>query len=823
MNTVRNGLLLLALLCAAIPVKAQEWDEEKIDKQERAEWFEARWNSGPAKDVEASRMKGIEQFRSMPSPQYRNLGKRSAAAIPAWKQIAGSQDYAVSGRASGVGFDPNNPAVLYLATPQGGLWKTTNRGDNWTYISGSWSKQVMGCVAVDPRNSNVVYAATGDADGGSLGGGIGIMKSTDGGLNWTNVATAGQSIVAAQNIIIDGTSPIIGGESSVIFVAGSGGIARSTDAGKTWTKKSAGITSLVMNSQDTKKLVAASSSITYSTDGGDTWVSATGGISGGRISLAISASDPNIVYASVSSSFSGVAKSTDGGVSWKWAQQNIGHLGQQGWYANAIAVNPYNPNDVVIGGLDIYRTQTGGATWGQITDWTVSSSASNFTHADIHVLTFNGNDLYALTDGGIYRSASGGTVWTQDLNKSLATLQFVGVDAPPGLSYVIGGAQDNGNNRAEITDETFHQTAGGDGGFTYVAQDDSLIVYSTYVNAVLRRSHDGGKTWEFGGQNVITDQRILNEGAPFYMQYAICNSYAPMVAIVGNSNVYLSQNGGADFEKITGTGTRRIAGPYSAHISDDQSMIYVGTSNGYVYATSDLGETWVKSRKSLAGAITTIVTHPDDPSKVYVSIGGQGGRHFAVSTDYGLTWATPDNNLPDLGANSISIRKDGVLFLANDGGVLYSADDGATWAPLRDGLPIVQVNTVRVRRNNLLAGTYGRGMFYMDISGITKDTPPVSGVKEAPTVASEDITVYPNPVSIRNASTTVGFTVKESGQVQLKVYDELGREQLTVMNEYKTAGDYTKKIDLSGVAKGQYFYVLISNGTSIVKPFVIGE
>lgn len=819
---------LLLMMLAVGSVRAQESErengdrEDEVDQQKRIEWFNQRRNAGPATDVEAAAKLGFEQFQKMPSLLLPSNGKFRTASLPAWQQTVGSQDNNVSGRTTGIGFDAKNPAVIYLGTPQGGLWKTTDKGLHWTSISSSWTKQVMGAVAVDPNNSNVVYAATGDADAQSLGSGIGILKSTDGGMNWTVVATPDVSNATHYSIIVDPKSALINGESSIIYASGNSGVVKSTDAGATWTRvlSSSAVTSLSMDMINTQNLIAGNTKIQRTTDGGKTWTSAK--ISSNRITVAIAPSNPSRVYASVNSGTGTVAISNDSGVTWTYTPTAPGQLGQQGWYANAISVNPYDDQDVITGGLDIYRSQNGGQSFYQATNWTANSSSTNFTHADIHVLAYNGSDLYALTDGGVYQSANGGTIWNQEMNRTLSTFQFVGVDAPANLSYIIGGAQDNGVNRARSYENTYHQTYGGDGGHTFVAQDNPSVVYSTYVNLDLRYSLDSGRTWANNAANILdnpNNTKMMNEGAPFYMEYTLCESYSQMVALVTNSGVWLSQNGGGTFDEISKIGGTKVPSPLTVNINDDALTIYASSSSTRsIYCSTDYGETWTRSSKAV-GYASRIISDPKDPSQVFVSLSGYGGKHFAYSTDYGSTWSTPETNMPDISANTIARTKDGVIFIGNDAGVVCSVDDGVTWTPLRDGLPMVQIMTLQVRGTHLLAGTYGRGAFTLDISGFKKGQQ-ISGVDQLAAVKSTELSVFPNPATATSTN-TVTTTLEHSGNVKLAVYDELGREVRTVLNEYRPQGELRATVDLNGLAKGHYFYTLISNGISTMKSFVI--
>ncbi|MEP7236035.1 MAG: hypothetical protein ABI778_12140, partial [Ignavibacteriota bacterium] len=551
---MKNKIIAASILlsCFVLSASAQQKEVEFADPdwgeqqkiEERAAYWHAIEVSGPDTSIAIAKIRGYNEFVNMPRPKGMMIQSSTA-----WEQVGGSQDHTVSGRPTAIDFDPKNNQILYLGTSGGGLWKTIDGGNNWVSLSDSWSSFAMGGVAVDPSDGKIIYACTGDLYDQS---GDGLYKSTDGGLNWDHIATDGATGARCNQVLIDPTV------TSTIYITGTDGVRRSLDAGKTWKRIliMGGTAHMVINPTNTQILYAGGAGvIKKSTDGGSTWSTsdlASSIKSKNTITLAISKSNVSKIYASIGNTGSGtvgLALSTDEGETWTIAN-TTGYMGSQSQYDNACAVSPLNANTVVVGGLDIYGSSNSGTQLNQRTDWRINSSSSNFSHADVHVLTYSPTgQLYALTDGGIFNSGNNGVSWTQSKNSTLATMLFVGGDAAPDFSFILGGAQDNGINRATNGSKFFTQTLGGDGGHCFISQSDGQTAYSTYINASLQKSGDGGKSWNYGPNpnspnNIIPlNSKLLSDGVPFYMNYDVSESDGAVLAIAGGSNVFYSNDG----------------------------------------------------------------------------------------------------------------------------------------------------------------------------------------------------------------------------------------------------------------------------------------
>src|ERR1043166_4220592 len=306
-----------------------------------------------------------------------------------------------SGRLNAIAVDPNDPQRIFIGAAQGGVWRTTDGGTNWTPLTDSQCSLAMGSIALDPTNSNVIYAGTGELNNSQDSYyGCGVLKSTDGGDHWTQLGAA--SFVSGNNssariskIVVDRTNP------SNLLVAASTGLWRSTDGGGSWTVM---ILNPVTGSPDRASDViqdptnpavfyaaqgnaggaANINGVWKSSDGGATWSILQGfpSTNVGRINLAASNAGSNgvngVIWASASvasgSSFGqllGIYSSVDGGTTWTVKNPGSPISGNtmcngQCWYSMVIAADPVTPNLVYFGGLSLYKSADGGSSFTNI-------------------------------------------------------------------------------------------------------------------------------------------------------------------------------------------------------------------------------------------------------------------------------------------------------------------------------------------------------------------------------------------------------------------------------------------------------------------------
>jgi len=453
------------------PFRRLEWYLEPRLQQDGSYPVGARWNA--FLEVRANR----------------SLMKANAMMTANWTVI-GPNNFA--GRMLDLAFDPNNANVIWAGAASGGIWHSANGGSTWTPMDDQLPMLAIGCIATHPTNSNIIYIGTGE---GSFNidavEGVGVLKSIDGGATWTQT---GLSFLLSQGeavneMVIDPSNP------NVLIAATRDGIYRTADAGTTWTR-TLGTSSgwdgkeVVMDPTNSNIVYVAlgypwgnaNNGIYKSTDNGVTWTILTTGLpastSLGRISLTISASSPNTLYAGIAntigsgSSLLGIYRTTDGGSNWTLQSNSPNQYNGQGWYNNVIAVDPANASIVYSGGTNIYKSTDAGVTWATIT---------NGIHVDFHAIAFNGGTLYAGCDGGLYKSTTGGSSWTS-INSGLTTFQFYKMGSDfNNTNRAMGGTQDNGTKEYSGT-TTWTTRLGGDGGEVVFDYSNSNIIYGEYQN-----------------------------------------------------------------------------------------------------------------------------------------------------------------------------------------------------------------------------------------------------------------------------------------------------------------------------------------------------
>jgi uncharacterized protein (TIGR03437 family) len=450
----------------------------------------------------------------------------------------------VSGRVSAVALDPRydgvNNQTIYIGGAQGGVWKSTDNGANWTPLTDTQPSLAMGAIAIDPKNPNVIYAGTGESSScGLCYYGAGLLKSTNGGATWTQITGPISAVeprvpaflkVGFTNITID---PV---DTSTIFVAtgataagnptaespiapvGQVGLWKSTDGGMTWrnvdpsgTNGATRCHDVIIDPQNRNRVYAAmrATGVFVSNSGGEpgTWQRLTGGLpepgssaanaNFRRINLAFGPA-PGLAsglilyaaYASDDNNLLGIWRSTNGGAS--WTQVSTPQRPGQANYNLDITADPTDGRIVYYGtsannannGGTLFRSRDAGATWEDIS---LGDGVTGGLHADTHQIVIapsNRNILFTGNDGGVWRTdnATASVVSWRQLNNRLSITQFISVALhPTNSNLLIGGTQDNGTLRYQ-GNASWDFVDVGDGGATLIDQSNPQVMYHTYFN-----------------------------------------------------------------------------------------------------------------------------------------------------------------------------------------------------------------------------------------------------------------------------------------------------------------------------------------------------
>ncbi len=812
MKTYLAAVIIIFFSCFLSTSFCQEDNEENESSEsilQREQFILERRAGGPGKilpqDAFAKAViekQGIPEDKNSLNSPTSTIGWNSVNPTGMFYGVT-NNNY-ISGRTNGITFDPVNPNIFYIAAAQGGVWKTTDAGIHWTVLTDNLGSIASGDIQIDPSNPDILYYGTGELNY-SLDSqyGDGIYKSTDAGLNWFKISTSTQTGNYTGKIIID---PV---NTNNVYAAGNTGIFKSTNAGLNWTGYStSNISSLVINPSNPLILYAGGGNSTAqvfrSTNGGLNWTVLSTGLpsSSGRIQLAISHDNPNYIYASIAATngaLLGLYRTTDGGDHWTLQNSSTNYMSSQGWYDNAVTVINGNPEGVVVAGLDVYVSTNGGVTLTKKSSWSTNNPA-NFSHADIHYLTYNGNVLYCCSDGGVYFSNDNANTWN-DLNANLSTLQFQSSDYDPtDIQKLYGGCQDNNKQTSVNSGLAWLQRETGDGGYTIVDPVNTNYVYGQYVNGSIQRSPNFGVSFT----NITPSG---SSGGLFYNPYEMApgdhNTVVFARANVWKTSSVQTASTSAGWTQIAATSV--INGSVSAiGISGTNTdKIYIGTSSGKILVTQDNGANW--SSQTGFPYVTDLCVDLNNDSICYATLGGvTAGRHIYKTTNNGVNWFSITSNLPNISANTIAIRNTSprMIFVGTDLGVFQSTNEGIDWVTFNTGFPNVEVYDLKYKEGPkiLMAATHGRGCFTFDIGTIVS----ISELNSVPDkfYLSQN---YPNPF---NPATTINYEIPSANFVTLKIYDVLGNEVSTLVNSKQNAGKY--KVDFKGsdLTSGVYFYKL---------------
>ena len=401
------------------------------------------------------------------------------------------------GRVQWVTAHPNNSNILWAGTPAGGLWKSTDAGQNWTTNTDNLPTMGVSGIVIDPNNTNIMYIATGDPDGSSNRG-HGVLKSTDGGATW-NTTGLSATILTEFNIYDLRLHPT---NSQILFAATSTGIWKTTNAAANWTKVNPTVHTMDLEFHPTNPKImycASQKKVEKTTDGGATWTRITNGISTEqslRTEIAVTPAKPDYVYiidANMTGSGRKLYRSTDAGASFTIRNANMSVIGNQCSYDLCIAASPTNAEEVFVGGVNLMKSTNGGQNF--IPSVAATQPNGGSLHVDHHNLIWIGNTLYSCNDGGLYKTTNSGAGWTL-LGNGMDIMQFYSVSAYKyDVNFITAGSQDNGSSR--IKDGVWKKINDADGMTTIISYDNPRIVYTSKQSGNgPEKSIDGGNTFQ---------------------------------------------------------------------------------------------------------------------------------------------------------------------------------------------------------------------------------------------------------------------------------------------------------------------------------------
>ncbi len=638
------------------------------------------------------------------------------------------------GRINAVVFDHTDENTFYVCTASGGLWRTTDYGKSWQYLSAALPTLGTSDALVDPQNPAVIYLATGDRDHYDARG-MGIWKSYDYGQTWTRVLdsdmTVNMMIMPPYNHL-----KIIAGATFGIYLT--------EDGGNTWTRTLADVRIKDLEFHPANPLIVYATGegrLFKSTDGGYTWTDITSRLNlpvqATRNVLGVSPDEPDWLYVlatndngDASSPFLGIYLSTDAGESFtlqSFEPNILGYEpdgsdgGSQAWYDLCIAVDPTDANVIYTGGVNIWKSTDAGKTLKIRAHWTGRNAPA--VHADHHDLRFapDGQTLFSCNDGGIYYTSDGGYNWTDITSgMSIAQVYRIGPSAHKPFLF-MNGYQDNGSALAQGTDD-FLTVIGGDGMECLIDySDDNYKFGEIYYGQIYRSVNDRGFISITGN---INDQGYWV--TPYMLSYE-----NPEKMLVGMVNLWLTNDVRAtsvQWDQITDFSDdkpiialdMRTNSPYT---------IYFAKKDGRLFRVDNLGSTPTELTANLPftnASITGIETSDDDPNVVYITgYDKDNSRAFVLkSSDRGQTWTDITGNLPNVYFNCIirdTASDKNALYLGTFTGVFYLNDDLWQWIDFSSGLPVTDVRELEIfygdnpAEKHIKAATFGRGTWYSPV------------------------------------------------------------------------------------------------------------
>ena len=736
---------------AAAPKAAQPGKKAKKDEKKEE----------PKKDEAKEEKKGGMTADTFSGLKFRSIGPAVA-----------------SGRVMSIAVNPKNKFEYYVGVAAGGVWKTVNDGTTWTPLFDEQGSYSIGWVALDPNDSSVVWVGSGESNSQrSVGWGDGIYRSDDGGKDWQNLGLKKSEHIG--RMVIDPR------DSKVVYVAAEGplwgpggdrGLYKTADGGKTWKavltiSENTGVVDVAMDPSNPDILYASAyqrrrhvftlidggpeSAIYKSTDAGATWNKLKSGlptVDMGRIGLAVSPADPNVVYATIEAADGkgGIFRSENKGATWE--RRNEFDEGAM-YYARVVA-DPKNVDRIFIMSVELRESLDGGKTLRKVHE-------TNH-HGDNHAIWIDPDDTkhWLLgSDGGMYETWDDAKSW--EFKANLPTIQFydVAVDNAQPFYNVCGGTQDNfswcGPSRNHdlngIPNSQWYVTTGGDGFRSAVDPVDPNTVYSESQYGVLVR-YDKPT-----GQELVL-QPLEGKGEPplrwNWDSPLLISPHSHTRLYFAANKLFRSDDRGDTWKAISGDLTRqldrnklpvmgKVWGPDAvaknastsfygnivalAESPKKEGLIYAGTDDGLIQITSDSGANWTKYERFPGVPEMTYVSRlaasSHDENTVFAAFENHKNEDFKPyllkSSDAGKTWNSIAGDLPDNGP-VLAFAEDPVnanlLFAGTEFGAFFTIDGGHHWVQLKGGLPTIAVRdmVIQSRESDLVIATFGRGFYVLD-------------------------------------------------------------------------------------------------------------
>lgn len=690
----------------------------------------------------------------------RRTGAKAIAGV-SWKERGPTN---VGGRTRTIMVDPNEGTgkTVFSASVAGGLWKTTDitaEQPTWVSVNDFFENMAITTLAYDPSNTQTMYFGTGEGFfNADAVRGDGIWRSTDGGVSWSQLsATIGADFDYVNKIVVTSLGTVL---AATRTASSGGGIMRSTNGGANWTR----FTGLSSSRAADLEIAAdgdiygsygifSQDGIYKSTNDGAAWSRIyTSASDERRIEIATAPSNSNYIYALIHDSDNNglkkIMRSTNDGSTWNTSSNPIWNDGQncsitssdftrgQAWYDLIVAVDPNDEDVAWIGGVDLFRTINGGASWTQMTNWSGNCDFQE-VHADQHAMIYEAGSsdvIYFGNDGGIYRVGDAmvtePTFKRKEFNYNTTQFYSVAVNPTANSSQFISGAQDNGSNKfSELGLGPVVEVTGGDGGFAHIDALDSDFQFTSFTGLTFSRSTDGGLTFTFVAQN--SNGSFINPsdydpiGQDMYAGHSPGNYArwlnAHTTGSQFNRNVISSRLVSAFANRnVTAVTTSSSTGGKVWFGLNNDRVVLVTNAAGGNPSGSDLTSGGLIG--GLSASISCIAHEEGNEDHLLVTLSNYGVTSVWETTNGGSTWTAVEGNLPDMPVRwaLFNPADSDQAMIATELGVWTTDNlDGASteWDPSNSGLANTRVDMLQIRSsdNLVVAATHGRGVFTSDI------------------------------------------------------------------------------------------------------------
>jgi photosystem II stability/assembly factor-like uncharacterized protein len=699
-----------------------------------------------------------------------------------WRAIGPASQ---GGRITDIEALPTRPATIYVGAASGGVFKSVNHGTTWAAVFDAMPNLSVGDIAVSASHPDHVWVGTGEANNrNSSPWGEGIYKSVDGGETWRSMGLEETRHIG--RVVVHPTNP------NIVYVAALGhlfgpneerGLYKTEDGGESWDKimyidEDTGFVDLIMDPTDPQILYAAAyqrrrrafgfvgsgpgGGLYKTTDGGRTWRELREGLPAGekgRIGLAVSASRPHVVMATVQADGGGVFRSEDRGETWA----KVNDLNPRPMYYSYLRIDPNDDQQIYVLGTYMHHSEDGGGTFAQF-PFDEAGSYGIGVHVDNHTLWIDPSDsdhMLLGNDGGVYYTFDRGAHWTIVNNLPIGQFYDIAYDMLEPYN-VYGGLQDNQSvygpsatrsvkgilnqdwtvsdfgdgmvQQADLLDPQYiytssqggaiirHNPRTGDRKVIKPFPTDTAETYRFYWTSPFIISPHDPQTIYLGGNKLFTTRdRGISWTASIDLSGEVDrDTLRIMHTTVGDSTVLSRNDGVSSYGEITTIAESPVT----------PGVLWVGTNDGNVQVSRDMGTTWAEVSDNVPG-----LPHPMFVSRVEASHAAEGRAYLSfdghwdddyrpyvyVTDDFGEHWRRVTDGL----SSSVRVVREhpgnaNALFAGTDDGVFLSLDGGDHWTRLNNNMPRVPVHDLEIhaRDNDLIVGTHGRSIWILDNLGV---------------------------------------------------------------------------------------------------------